>query len=82
MVGNTVPNKAIKNTPSFCVYSYGATCFIATRVTFERLGIEFFFFFSRSDEKSINKSYTLDIFVGLTPKSLHPHSQMLKMSQC
>ncbi len=40
-------------------------------------GVEFFFFF-RSEEKSIYKSYTLDIFVGLTPKSLHPRSQIKK----
>jgi hypothetical protein len=38
-------------------------------------GVEFCLFF-RSEEKAIYKSYTLDIFVGLTPKSLHPRSQL------
>jgi hypothetical protein len=68
----TVPTTKLRTPPSFYVYSYGATCLIATRITFERLGIEFFFFFWRPEEKSIYKSYTLDIFVGRTPKSLHP----------
>ena len=73
---NTVPTTKLRTPPSFYVYSYGATCLIATRITFERLGIEFFFFFWRPEAKSIYKSYTLDIFVGLTPKSLHPRSQI------
>jgi hypothetical protein len=68
----TVPTTKLRTPPSFYVFSYGATCLIATRITFERLGIDFFFFFWRPEEKSIYKSYTLDIFVGLTPKSLHP----------
>ncbi len=34
------------------------------------------FFFWRPEEKSIYKSYILEIFVGLTPKSLHPRSQI------
>jgi hypothetical protein len=35
-----------------------------------------FFFFCRSEEKAIYKSYTLDIVVRLTPKSVHPRSQI------
>jgi hypothetical protein len=70
--GNTVPTTKLRTPPSIYVYSYGATCLIATRITFERLGIKFFFFFWRPEEKLIYKSYTLDIFVGRTPKSLHP----------
>jgi hypothetical protein len=65
---STVPTTKLRTPPSFYVYSYGATCLIATRITFERLGIEFFFFFWRPEEKSIYKSYTLGIFVGRTPK--------------
>ena len=33
----TVPTTKLRTLPSFYVYSYGTTCLIATRVTFERL---------------------------------------------
>ena len=30
----TVPTTKLRTPPSFCVYSYGATCLTATRITF------------------------------------------------
>jgi hypothetical protein len=48
---NTVPTTKLRTPPSFYLYSYGATCLIATRITFERLGIEFFFLFLATRRK-------------------------------
>ena len=69
-------HQAIKNTPLVLrvfLLRYVSHCnsrnFLTAR---DRI----FFFFCRSEEKEIYKSYTPDIFVGLTPKSLYPRSQI------
>jgi hypothetical protein len=61
-------HQAIKNTPSFCLLSYGATCLVATQITVERKEIDFFFLFSRREEKTIYKSYTLEITYEVLPR--------------
>ena len=56
--------------PQFSVHSYGATCLTKTSITFEWLGIEIFFLFPLSGEKTIYKCYTHEKFVALTPRAV------------
>ncbi len=47
----TVPTKLLRTHPSFCVLFYGATCLIATQITFGRLEIDFFSFSSEQEKR-------------------------------
>ena len=68
----------IKNTP--LVLRALLWCYVSSQCNLRNFWTARDRFVFQSEEKVIYRSYTLDIFVGLTLKSLHPGSQIKNTS--